>query len=145
MDRPALIELLREARSLIHLREDWIARGYGANAEGQWRPIGSPDATRFTLQGAIIRATRGSRETLTVLRTLLTRVAPELAARLSSDADVLTHEESLRVLDLAIESLEGAPVYIPKNSGVVPRAGAAPTDTSLQGLVEAATGTVRKR
>lgn len=138
MERPSLLQVLQHARALIASPDCWIASGYGANAERQWRPIGSPDAVRFTVLGAVIRAAGGSKELLAAARLLFAQVAPEPSARLISTTDPPTHDESLRLLDLAIAHLDASrTAWVPKQSGVVSRGALDPLDTSLAGLGEA--------
>ena len=111
-----------------------MPHGYGANDAGQWRPIGGPDVTRFTVLGALMRVSGGSKELLAMARALFKEVAPELLSKLISHVDALTHAESLHILDAAIGALWVANRYIPNESGIVSRLDESDVAKSLDAL-----------
>jgi hypothetical protein len=98
-----LLHTLREARSLICSAERWIPRGFAEDADGRWRPVGSDDAVRFSVLGALVRVGGGSRELAQSARKLLQECAPETYARMASAT--LTHADALTMLDAAVARL----------------------------------------
>ena len=101
-----LLRALREARVLISSEDRWIAQGYAQDREGRWRPVGSDDAVRFSVLGAIVRVSGGSRDVTTASRRVLREAAPDVYLKMSSPREELTHAEALTLLDRTTE--EGA-------------------------------------
>lgn len=116
METDVLVSTLRQARALIASPENWVASGFAENASGTFVHVGSPHAVRFSAIGAIMRASRGSRELFAELRLLIGR-DPE-GRNLHGP---LRHEEALRLFDWALESLGEHTQYVPKQSGFVTR------------------------
>jgi two-component system cell cycle response regulator len=104
-----LVRALREARVLIASEERWIPQGYAQDREGRWRPVGSDDATRFSVLGAIVRVSGGSRDITTSSRRALREAAPHLYMKLNSPREELTHDEALALLDLTIAYMQAQP------------------------------------
>jgi diguanylate cyclase (GGDEF)-like protein len=102
----ALMRALREARVLISAEERWIPQGYAQDAEGRWRPVGSDDAVRFSVLGAVVRVSAGSRDITSASRRALREGAPDLYRKLSSTRAELTHAEALTLLDRSIAYLQ---------------------------------------
>ncbi len=101
-----LLRALREARILISSEDRWIPQGYAQDREGRWRPVGSDDAVRFSVLGAIVRVSRGSRDVTTASRRVLREAAPETYMKMSSPREELTHAEALGLLDRTIAFLQ---------------------------------------
>lgn len=126
--RTLLLTLIK-ARTLIGSEETWLARGYAADANGKWTPFGSKEAVRFTVLGAIMRATAGSTEHFVDARSLFSEVAPLLFAKLTSSNGSLTYQESLTILDIGIGAL------LPKHaSGFTTAVRTPPTGVRMEDL-----------
>jgi len=102
-----LLVILRRARALLSDPSHWTGRHYAENAEGRWIPVGSSQATRFNLEGALVHAAgRDAREALAAIFDVFGEASPEILARLRSTlAPSLTHSEALALLDAAIVHL----------------------------------------
>jgi two-component system cell cycle response regulator len=97
-----LLRALREARVLIASEDRWIPQGYAQDREGRWRPVGSDDAVRFSVLGAIVRVSGGSRDITTASRRALRAAASDLYMKMSSPREELTHAEALALIDRTI-------------------------------------------
>ena len=103
MESQLLRNVLCRARAVIADELRFTGDGYAADASGRWCPVDRPDAARFSVWGAMLRASGASKVVMTSARTLFADAAPELSQRLHRGP--LTHAESLALLDAAIGAL----------------------------------------
>lgn len=109
MDQPSILRsVLTRARAEIAEERRFTAHGYAADAEGRWCPLDRSDAARFSVWGAMLRASGASKPTMNAARALLAEVAPELSRKLHEGP--LTHAEALALLDAGIARLSGGDV-----------------------------------
>lgn len=94
--------VLARARTLIWAESSWIGNEYGADRGGEWRPVGSRDAVRFSLTGALMRA-GAPKQVLDEARELFEKLSPALSEKLRRQA--LSHRESMALLDAALARL----------------------------------------
>ena len=127
--------VLRKARALIEAPERWLPSGYAADASGHWRPVGSDDAVRFSLLGAVIRCGARTADLMAAAREFLEPRSPSLYEILcAADVD-LSHEQALEVLDILIAGAqEEQGRHVPKKSGVVSRPSDQDSSASLEDL-----------
>lgn len=130
MPAHALAILLANAKSSLASEEGWIPNEYAADADGHWKPVGSRQAVRFSLWGAIMRH-GASREQLSEVRTLIERLEPALASK--ARAGKLTFAETHAIFDSVIRALhepafEREAPTLPSNAqvGRLSRGGLAP-------------------
>ena len=129
----ALLAFLRAARALLARPEGWLSRDYAADAEGDWVPVGSPRAVRFSLSGALLRAGRGSKELLSAAREIFREQAAEQYPRILGSEG--THADVLNLLDAAIAQVErGGERRVRSHSGVQNRVveASAPSGTAAR-------------
>jgi hypothetical protein len=99
----AMLRFLRAARALVARPEEWLPRGYASDSEGDWVPVGSPVAVRFSLSGALLRAGKGSKELLSAAREIFRERSAESYARILGSEG--THADVLNLLDAAMASV----------------------------------------
>jgi hypothetical protein len=134
-----LLAAVRAARALLSRHENYLPSGYAADLTGRWRPVGSPDAVRFSLLGAVIRCGAKVKEFSEAARQL----DPRIQAKLSQADPNLAHDEALDILDAIIARLEaGEPRRL--RSGTVRRFGEAEAEKEAA-AIEPATRPRRTR
>ena len=102
MDSVTLLATLLQAKAILSSEETWIAHEYAGDADGHWKPVGSREAVRFSLWGALMRG-GASKEQLAELRSVLDRVAPDKIAKMR--AGKLSFEETTFLLDGAVRAV----------------------------------------
>jgi hypothetical protein len=106
MTEDELLLIVRRARVILEDPERWSGHYFAADHAGHWVPVGNDGATRFNLDGALIRAAGDmGREAAAAIKSLFALSCPRLFHRVSSTTQPLTHKEALEVLDAAIERL----------------------------------------
>jgi hypothetical protein len=106
VDSRELLEILSSARSILSDASCWAAAHIAADVNGRWVPVGSDDARRFNLQGAVIRAAGyRARETMKAVESALGGASSATFARVLTSPQAMTHTEALEWLDAAISSL----------------------------------------
>jgi hypothetical protein len=105
-----VVRVLRDARALIAQEQNWLISGYAEDAMGRWRPVGTPEAQRFSVAGALVRASRGCRACTTAARQVMREAAPELSLRCFGLGDHggsgLRHDDALVLFDAALSWIE---------------------------------------
>ena len=102
MDSPPLDATLAQAREILSSEASFIGHEYAADENGVWKPVGSREAARFSLWGALMRAGANT-DILTEARELFSRIAPTATAKLRTGK--LTYAETLALLDTALAAL----------------------------------------
>jgi hypothetical protein len=93
-----------------------------ADDHGRWLPVGSDEATRFNLRGAVIRvAGHRARDAVKALEDALRGCSSATFAATLTSPTPLTHAESLWWLDQAIERLRAQNGRGSEVSGLRPR------------------------
>ena len=106
MDSRELLEILSSARSLLADVSCWSAAHIAADGNGRWVPVGSNDARRFNLQGAVIRAAgHRAREAMKAAESALGSASSPGFARVLTSPHAMTHAQALAWLDSAIFTL----------------------------------------
>lgn len=112
-----LFAIVRRAHTILSDAKHWTPRHYAEDAAGRWAPVGSEQARRFNLEGALVHAAGGNaRSALAAILGVFREIAPEAPARMKATAtSSLTHPEALALLELAMAHLSVRPAR--KRSG----------------------------
>ena len=139
----AVFSMLKRARALIEVPSAWIPSGYAADSFGRWRPVGSEDAVRFSLIGAIVRAGGKIKQLMDLAEDVLAPQSRSLYEILRARPSELTHAESLEILDVLLAGMaqQGRPP--PKQSGFISAATPRTSEGSLASIDEV--GRLRER
>jgi hypothetical protein len=102
-----LLSIVRIAYVTLSDPRRWSARHYAENAAGQWTPVGSKQAQRFNLEGALVHAAgRDARSAVPAILEVFDAIAPEARARMKATSTaLLTHSEALELLESTIAHL----------------------------------------
>jgi len=129
LDDQELLAIVRRAHTMLSDANHWCPRHYAEDAAGQWIPVGSEQAERFNLEGALVHAAgRDARSALAPILEIFRAVSPEALARLKTTSSAaLTRSQALALLEAAIAHLSFRTVR--KRSGthlraVMPKNGA---------------------
>jgi len=115
-----LLVILNRARTLLSDPSRWSDQHYAEDESGRWIPVGSSQAARFNLEGALMHAAgRDAREAIAAIFDVFAVTAPQELERLKRrPSSTLTHAEAIALLDQAMRQLSEPPVR--KQSGVHP-------------------------
>jgi|GEM_PF-5060277 len=116
-DESEFLGVLRQARALVADQERWLPAGFAANANGRWVPVGSKDAVRFSLLGAVIRA---GGKAVWLASAADRYLAGSLREKLTTGSSVLSHAETLTALDALIAAYEVNEPFAPPVSSEPP-------------------------
>ena len=106
MELRQLIETLTSARDLLEDRLRWSPVHIATDENGRWVPVGDDSATRFNLQGAVIRAAgHRARDVMKATEHALRAYSSESFARTLLSPRPMRHAEALEWLNTAISVL----------------------------------------
>ena len=101
-----LLEILISARDLLADRSCWSPVHMATDENERWVPVGHGTATRFNLQGAVIRAARyRARDVIRAAESALRTCSSETFARTLTTPRPMTHAEAVEWLGAAISVL----------------------------------------
>lgn len=106
MDVREILEVLASARDLLAEKSRWSPVHIATDDNGRWVPVGHGGATRFNLQGAVIRAAGyRARDAMKATESALRACSSEVFARTLNSPRPMMHGDALAWLDAAIAAL----------------------------------------
>jgi hypothetical protein len=115
-----LLEILAAARRLLADGSRWSPVHIATDANGRWVPVGTTDATRFNLQGAVIRAAGfRAREVMKDAESALRMRSSDTFAGMLASPRQMTHAEALAWLDTAASLLVSLSAASSAGSGLM--------------------------
>jgi hypothetical protein len=117
-----LLAIVRRAYTTLSDSSRWSARHYAEDSTGRWAPVGSEQARRFNLEGALMHAAGSdARSALAPILEIFQAIDPAAPARRrATSTNLLTRSEALALLEAAMAHLSFRPVR--KQSGTHLRA-----------------------